>query len=57
MRDGKPMRYFAVGAKDGIHVPLAVVEDLFPETKVDVFLSAPEGVTGFVMVDIGMMEV
>jgi hypothetical protein len=32
-RDGVPMRYFAVGARAGTHVPLAVVEDLCPETK------------------------
>ncbi len=57
MRDGKPMRYFAVGAKDGIHVPLAVVEDLQPDTKVDVFLAAPEGTAGFVVIDIGLMEI
>ena len=57
MRDNKPMRYFAVGAKDGIHVPLAVVEDLEPDTKVDVFLAAPVGTAGFVMIDIGLMEV
>ncbi len=57
MRDGKPMRYFPVGAKSGVHVPLAVVEDLFPETKLDVYLAAPEGVTGFAVIDIGLMEV
>jgi assimilatory nitrate reductase catalytic subunit len=57
MRDGKPMRYFPIGAKSSVHVPLAVVEDLFPETKVDVFLSAPEGVTGYAVIDIGLMEV
>jgi hypothetical protein len=34
-----------------------VVEDLFPETKLDVYLAAPEGVTGFAVIDIGLMEV
>jgi assimilatory nitrate reductase catalytic subunit len=57
MRDGKPMRYFPIGAKSSVHVPLAVVEDLFPETKLDVYLAAPEGVTGFAVIDIGLMEV
>jgi assimilatory nitrate reductase catalytic subunit len=57
MRDGKPMRYFPVGAKASVHVPLAVVEDLFPETKLEVFLAAPEGVTGYAVIDIGLMEV
>ena len=27
-RGGRPMRYFPVGAKGAIHVPLAVVEDI-----------------------------
>ncbi len=31
--EGKPMRYFPVGAKGAIHVPLAVVEDLLPAAK------------------------
>jgi assimilatory nitrate reductase catalytic subunit len=57
MRDGKPMRYFPIGAKSSVHVPLAVVEDLFPETKLEVFISAPSGVTGMVVIDIGLMEV
>ncbi len=57
MRDGKPMRYFPIGAKSSVHVPLVVVEDLFPETKLEVYLSAPVGVTGVAVVDIGLMEV
>ena len=28
MRNGKPIRYFPIGAKASMHVPLAVVEDL-----------------------------
>jgi hypothetical protein len=57
MRDGVPMRYFAVGARAGTHVPLAVVEDLFPETKLEVFLGAPAGATGYVVIDIGLVEI
>jgi hypothetical protein len=41
MRDGVPMRYFAIGAKAGTHVPLAVVEDLSPGTKLELLLGAP----------------
>ena len=56
-RDGKPMRYFPLGAKASIHVPLAVVEDIFPESRLELLLSAPEGVQGTVVVDIGLLEV
>ena len=57
MRDGKPMRYFPIGAKCSEHVPLAVVEDLCPETKLDVVLAAPSGVSGHLAVDIGLLEI
>ncbi len=56
MRDGKPMRYFPVGAKSSLHVPLAVVEDIFPETKLDVFVGAPKGAIGSLVLDIGLLE-
>jgi hypothetical protein len=56
-RNGAPMRYFPVGAKACIHVPLAVVEDLFPETKLEIFFAAPEGMAGTLVLDIGMMEI
>jgi hypothetical protein len=55
-RDGKPMRYFPLGAKGAIHVPLAVVEDLHPESSLEVLLAAPAGVSGTVVIDIGLME-
>jgi hypothetical protein len=57
MRDGKPMRYFPIGAKCSEHVPLAVVEDLFPETKLHVVVGAPPGVSGHLVVDIGLLEI
>jgi hypothetical protein len=57
MRDGKPMRLFAIGAKAGAHVALSVVEDLEPETRIEVYVSAPEGVSGEAVVDIGILEI
>ncbi|MBB5696129.1 hypothetical protein [Muricoccus pecuniae] len=57
LRDGVPMRLFPVGAKGAMHVPLAVLEDLFPETKVEVLVSAERGVAGHVVLDIGLMEI
>ncbi len=56
-RDGKPMRYFPIGAKASTHVELAVVEDLEPETVLDVLVAAPEGLSGSVLLDIGLVEI
>ena len=57
MRRGQVMRYFPVGAKAAIHVPLAVVEDLTPETRIEALTAAPEGLKGSVLLDIGFMEI
>ncbi len=57
MQDGKAVRLFPVGAKAAVHVPLAVVEDLQPGTHLAVFLAAPEGIAGQVVVDIGLIEI
>jgi hypothetical protein len=57
MRAGKPMRYFPIGAKMSSHVQLAVVEDVAPETKLDLLIVAPEGVSGTVVVDLGLVEI
>jgi hypothetical protein len=57
LRDGKPMRLFPVGAKADTHVPLAVVEDLEPDTKIELQLAAGAGVTGMVVIDVGLLEI
>jgi assimilatory nitrate reductase catalytic subunit len=57
VRDGAPMRYFPIGAKSDVHVPLRVVEDLEPGTTLELHLSAPPGVTGSVVLDLGLVEV
>src|SRR5215210_2735856 len=54
-RDGKPMRYFPVGAKADSHVALAVVEDLMSDTRLEVLLAAPADTRGSVVLDIGLM--
>ena len=54
---GKAARYLPVGGKSGMNVPLTVVEDLQPDTKVEIHLSAPEGATGQVVVDVGLLEI
>ena len=57
IRDGAPMRYFPIGAQGDVHVPLRVVEDLVSGTVVEIWLAAPAGVTGTVIVDFGLVEV
>ena len=57
MQDGKPARIFPIGAKAGIHVPLAVVEDLQPDTRIEVFFAAAPGVAGTMVVDLGIVEI
>lgn len=56
VRDGEPMRLFPIGAKADTHVALRVVEDLAPDTRLDVQVAAPESTTGHVVVDIGIVE-
>ena len=57
MRDGRPMRYFPIGARDSVHIPLRVVEDLDSGTAVELWLAAPAGLTGTVVIDLGLVEV
>jgi hypothetical protein len=54
---GRPMRYFPVGAKGAIHVPLAVVEDISPGSKVEILLAAPQGLKFQVLLDVGFLEI
>jgi hypothetical protein len=57
MQGDKAMRTFPVGAKAAMHVPLAVVEDLEPDTVIQVFYGAAEGVAGTLVLDIGLIEI
>ena len=57
MRRGAVMRYFPIGAKGAVHVPLAVVEDLSPETEIEVLIAALEGLKSSVLLDVGFMEI
>jgi hypothetical protein len=54
---GKPMRYFPVGAKSSVHVSLAVTEDIFPETPLEILIGAPAGLGGFLVIDVGLLEI
>ena len=57
MRDGVPMRYFPIGAKSDVHVPLRVVEDLEGGTALELAVAAPDKLTGTVVLDLGLVEV
>jgi assimilatory nitrate reductase catalytic subunit len=57
VRDGAPMRYFPIGARADTHVALAVVEDLDDGTVLELHLAAREGLSGTVVVDLGLVEV
>jgi len=57
MRDGAPMRWFPIGAQSGTHVPLRVVEDLLAGTTLELFVGAPVGVGGELVIDLGLVEV
>jgi hypothetical protein len=56
-QDGKPMRLFPIGARASVHVPLAVVEDLQPDTRIEVCFAAPAGTEGTFVLDIGLIEI
>jgi hypothetical protein len=56
-RDEKPMRYFPIGGKDAVHVPLAIIEDVHPESKLELLVGAPEGTRGLVVIDLGLVEI
>ena len=57
VRDGQPMRYFPIGARGDVHVPLRVVEDLDPGTTVELQIAAPAGLIGSIVIDLGLVEV
>ena len=57
LRNGMPMRLFPIGAKSGVHIPLSVIEDLFPETRLELRIAAPENLSGTLVLDMGLMEI
>ena len=57
LRDGAPMRYFPIGARDAVHVQLAVVENLDDGTVLELHVAAREGLTGTLVADLGLVEV
>lgn len=55
--DGEPLRYFPIGASSDSHVSLRVVQNVQPDSHLELMLAAPEDAEGTVVVDFGIMEV
>jgi hypothetical protein len=56
-QSGKVIRLFPIGAKASVHVPLAIVEDIDPESELELCVGAPEGINGTVVLDLGLVEI
>ena len=54
--NGQPVRYFPVGPKADFHVPLSIVESHPAGSRIEICLAAPRGLTGSVVVDVGILE-
>ena len=57
LKGKRPLRYFPIGAKGAVHVPLAIIEDIEPESVLEIAVGAPHDVEGTVLVDLGLMEI
>ena len=55
-RDGEPTRLFPIGARASIHVQLRITEQLLNDTTLELHVAAPEGATGTVVLDLGILE-
>ena len=56
-RDEQTIRMFPVGAKSAVHVQLAIIEDVDPESELELRIGASEGAEGAIVVDMGLMEI
>ena len=56
LRDQRPMRWFPMGAKSSVNVPLRVVEDVDADSVLELVFAAPEGCTRENVVDFGFVE-
>jgi len=54
--NGRPVRYFPVGPRADFHVPLSIIESYPVGSRIEVGLAAPRGLTGTVVVDVGILE-
>lgn len=54
--NGLPVRYFPAGPKADFHVPLSITETYPAGARIEVGIAAPRGLTGSVVVDVGILE-
>ena len=57
LRDQNPMRYFPCAAQGAISIPLNVIEDILPDSRLEIRIGALEGLKSMVLVDFALMEV
>ena len=55
--NGTPIRYFPVGPKADLHVPLGIVESHPAGSRIDICIAAPRDLSGTVVVDVGILEI
>ena len=55
--DDKAVRYFPIGPKAHIHIPLVIVDPHPAGSVIDIGLGAPRGISGSVVVDVGVFEI
>lgn len=53
--DGRTMRMFPMGAQAAVNIPLRVVEDVDPDSTLELVFAAPAGCVGEMVVDFGMV--
>ena len=56
MENDRPKRYFPIGARADSHVTLAITEDIEAGSHLEVFIAAPEQISGWIVLDIGLVE-
>ncbi|HWA71566.1 MAG TPA: molybdopterin oxidoreductase [Polyangiaceae bacterium] len=56
-RGERSVRLFPIGARSAIHVQLAIVEDIDPDSTLELRVGAPEGLDGTVVIDMGLVEI
>lgn len=52
-----PIRYFPIGPKSDLHVPLVITETHPAGTRLEIGIAAARGVSGTLIVDVGIVEI
>lgn len=54
--NSRPIRYFPIGPKSDLHVPLAIVDPHPAGTRLEIVFAAERGLTGTLIIDAGIIE-